>query len=232
MDWLYNEFKQTGKDYASQEEVEIYDPSHDDFRNIRQEIAYAESWILPNPNASILDIGCGTGNFSIHFAKSFQKVYALDISPPMLSFARAKSNLLNLHNIDYIHGGYLNYKLPDNSIYGVISSLSLHHLPDFWKAKALDRIFLILKPAGKLYLHDVVIPNEFPEKAIQDFIDLQGERGGNFLREDTLIHFKEEFSTFDWIMQTMLINAGFHIQEVSTRDKVLKTYLCEKPPII
>lgn len=229
MDWLYNEFKQTGKDYASQDEVEIYDPSHDDFRNIRQEIAHAESWMLPDPNASILDIGCGTGSFSIHVAKSCQKVYAIDISLPMLSFARAKSVSENLDNIEFIHGGYLHYELPDNSIHGVISSLSLHHLPDFWKEKALERIFSVLKPAGKFYLHDVVIPNELPEKAIQAFIDLQGERGGDFLREDTLIHFKEEFSTFDWIMQTMLKNAGFHIREVSTRDQVLKTYLCEKP---
>lgn len=87
--------------------------------------------MLPNFNASILDIGCGTGSFSIHFAKSCQKVYARDISPPMLSFARAKSVAENLNNIDYIHGGYLNYELPVNSIHGVISSLSLHHLLDF-----------------------------------------------------------------------------------------------------
>lgn len=229
MEWLYNEFKQTGKDYASQEEVEIYDPSHNDFRNISKEIADAEKWIQPNPNDSVLDIGCGTGSFTVHFAKSCQKVYALDISLPMLSFARTKSAGENLSNIDFIHGGYLNFYLPDHSVRGVISSLSLHHLPDFWKAKALDRVFRVLKPAGRLYLHDVVIPNEQPEQSIQDFIDRQGKRGGDFLREDTLIHFKEEFSTFDWVMQALLRNAGFHIREVSTRDLVLKTYFCEKP---
>ncbi|WPR75991.1 hypothetical protein [Algoriphagus sp. NG3] len=35
--WRYNEFKQVGKDYSSEEEVNVYESSHADFRDIKQE---------------------------------------------------------------------------------------------------------------------------------------------------------------------------------------------------
>lgn len=229
MDWQYNEFQQTGKDYASQEEVDIYDPSHDDFRNIQQEITEAENWILPTQQSRILDIGCGTGNFSIHFSERCERLYALDISTPMLALTRKKAAEKNRDNISCINAGYLTFDFPACSIHGLISSLSLHHLPDFWKSVALKRMFTVLAPGGRLYLHDVVIPDTESEQAIQEFINLQGERGGDFLREDTQIHFKEEYSTFDWIMQNLLQNAGFLVRNKSCRDKVLATYFCEKP---
>ncbi len=33
---------------------------------------------------------------------------------------------------------------------------ALHHLPDFWKAIALDRIATFLRPGGVLRLHDLI----------------------------------------------------------------------------
>ena len=48
------------------------------------------------------------------------------------------------------------------------------------------------------------------------------------MREDTIIHFKEEFSTLDWIMKKLLINAGFIIKKEETQDGLLKKFYCEK----
>ncbi|MEX2512827.1 MAG: methyltransferase domain-containing protein [Cyclobacteriaceae bacterium] len=227
--WLYDEFQQTGKDYASLEEVEIYDPSHDDFRDIAQEIREVENWIQPDKTSVLLDIGCGTGNFALHFAKYCHHVYALDISLPMLSLAEKKAKKEQVNHIEFIHSGYLHFELPENHVHGVISSLSLHHLPDYWKSKALEKIYQVLKPDGRFYLYDVIIPDHQPETSIHDFIDRQGKRGGDFLREDTIIHFKEEYSTFDWIMKGLLENAGFKILKERTYDGVLKKYFCAKP---
>ena len=228
-EWLYNEFQQTGKDYASQEEVNVYDPSHDDFREITKEIQEAASWLQTDKRSKILDIGCGTGNFSIHFANLCEKVYAIDVSETMLKFAQNKANSSNADNITFSHTGYLNFELPNNHVDGIISSLSLHHLPDFWKGVALEKIFAVLKPGGRFYLYDVVIPDQQSKETIQGFIDRQGKRGGDFMKDDTIIHFREEYSTFDWIMKTLLTNAGFIIKMDDFKDGVLKQYLCEKP---
>jgi len=226
--WLYNEFQQTGKDYSLQEEVEVYDPSHNDFRDLVKEIGVVIEWLRPNKGSKLLDIGCGTGNFSIAMARICEKVYSIDISKAMLKYAQEKAISKKIKNISFTHSGYLNFNLPDQSIDGVISSLSLHHLPDFWKSIALERIFNVLKPKGKFYLYDVVIPDHQPSDAINAFIANQGIKGGDFMREDTIIHFKEEFSTLDWIMKKLLINAGFIIKKEETQDGLLKKFYCEK----
>ncbi|GEO20223.1 class I SAM-dependent methyltransferase [Cyclobacterium qasimii] len=228
-EWRYNEFQQIGKDYSSQEEVDVYDPSHDDFRDLKSEIKEAKEWLAPTTNSKILDIGCGTGNFSIQLAACCEKVYAIDVSETMLKFAQAKALSNKVNNISFSHTGYLNFELPENHVAGVISSLSLHHLPDFWKSVALNRIFNVLKPGGRLYLYDVVIPDQQPNDIINDFIKRQEKRGGEFMKEDTIIHFKEEYSTFDWIMKKLLTDTGLIIKGEQFSDGVFKKYLCEKP---
>jgi ubiquinone/menaquinone biosynthesis C-methylase UbiE len=228
-EWLYNEFQQTGKDYASQEEVNVYDPSHNDFREITKEIEEAALWLQTDKNSKLLDIGCGTGNFSIYFANLCEKVYAIDVSETMLKFAQNKAKSYSADNITFSHTGYLNFELPNNHVDGVISSLSLHHLPDYWKSVALEKIFAVLKPGGRFYLYDVVIPDQEGKEVIQGFIDRQEKRGGDFMKEDTEIHFREEYSTFDWIMKQLLNNVGFVIKKDDFSDGVLKKYLCEKP---
>ncbi|MFO7822689.1 MAG: methyltransferase domain-containing protein [Cyclobacterium sp.] len=226
--WLYQEFQQTGKNYASLEEVNVYDPSHDDFRNIQNEYDLIDQWLAPDKTCQWADIGCGTGNFSIHFAKKCKKIFAIDISQPMLGLAQKKAKEQGVMNIEFQHSGYLNFSLPDKSLDAVMSSLSLHHLPDYWKAKALEKIYRALKPEGKLYIYDVVIPDIDGDDGIHGFIERQAHRGGDFLREDTLIHFKEEYSTFDWIMKGLITKQGFALTREITEDDVLKRYLCQK----
>tara|TARA_R110002111_G_scaffold1841_3_gene12477 strand:+ start:577 stop:1347 length:771 start_codon:yes stop_codon:yes gene_type:complete len=228
-EWRYNEFQQTGKDYASQDEVDVYDPTHDDFRDLAKELKETVNWLNPKPNSKILDIGCGTGNFSIQLSTLCEKVYAIDVSETMLKFAQSKAIAANATNISFSHTGYLNFDLPKDHLDGVISSLSLHHLPDFWKSVALNRIFRVLKPGGRFYLYDVVIPDQQSKDTIDAFIDRQERRGGAFMKEDTIIHFKEEFSTFDWVMKKLLLDAGFLIEKEILSDGVFKNYFCQKP---
>ena len=59
-------------------------------------------------------------------------------------------------------------------------------------------------------------------------IESQARAGGDFLREDMESHFRDEFSTYDWVMDGLLTRVGFEIQSRSFRDGVFATYLCEK----
>jgi len=49
-----------------------------------------KTW-LPHPNATVLDIGCGTGSLSIVLAGLGHKVTGIDLSPSMISLAQAKA---------------------------------------------------------------------------------------------------------------------------------------------
>jgi 2-polyprenyl-3-methyl-5-hydroxy-6-metoxy-1,4-benzoquinol methylase len=49
-----------------------------------------KTW-LPSTNATILDIGCGTGSLSIVLAGLGHKITGIDLSPSMISLAQAKA---------------------------------------------------------------------------------------------------------------------------------------------
>lgn len=78
--WFLNEFKQIGKDYANQSEVDVYESSHDKFLNIYQESIDLLNILNPSKEDKLVDFGCGTGILAIESAKVCNKVYAVDIS--------------------------------------------------------------------------------------------------------------------------------------------------------
>lgn len=226
--WQYNEFKQIGKDYTKQEEVDVYDSSHSDFRDVEKENKAILQVIDIQHDDVVIDIGSGTGAFTIRAARHCAKVIAVDVSETMIRFAQASVEKAGITNVEFFHGGFLSYEHNDEPADAIVSSLAFHHLPDFWKGIALHRMYEMLKYKGKLFLHDVVIGSENSVRNIQAFIDKQARAGGDFLREDAEEHFREEFSTYDWIMEGLLERAGFSIESKETSDGVFVTYQCMK----
>ncbi|MCA9444642.1 MAG: class I SAM-dependent methyltransferase [Candidatus Omnitrophica bacterium] len=226
--WEYDEFKQVGKNYGLREEVEAYDVTHAKFRDVEKENATILEAIGIGPNDAVTEIGTGTGTFAIAAAGLCSHVDAVDVSEAMLDFAKDKAKQAGATNIEFHHAGFLTYQAPDESIDAIVTSLALHHLPDFWKSVALERLHRMLKPGGKLFLVDVIIESDRPMEKIAASIESQDKAGGDFLREDMESHFREEFSTFDWVMDGLLTRSGFEIKSRSFRDGIFGIYLCVK----
>lgn len=51
--WQYDEFRQIGKDYGDPAEVEIYDSTHADFRDVKAESARVLDLLALRPPAAI-----------------------------------------------------------------------------------------------------------------------------------------------------------------------------------
>jgi hypothetical protein len=105
----------------------------------------------------------------------------------------------------------------------------LHHLPDFWKSRALTAIASCLRTNGRLYLRDVVFPSSTDDydaffKAEIDEIRLHA---GDETAEQTIQHIKTEFSTLDWILEGMIVRSGLRIVEKVGKG-FLSVYVCEK----
>lgn len=226
--WQYDEFKQVGKDYSSQQEVEIYDASHADFRDIEQECKAILDAISIGANDTVIDFGAGTGAFALHAARRCQKVIVVDVSEAMINYAKTKAANANISNIEFCHGGFLSYEQDSQTVDAIVTTFAFHHLPDFWKGIALSRLHHMLKPGGRLYLTDVILEEANALKNIAHFIDQQTAAGGDFLREDAEAHFREEFSTYDWIMQGLLTRAGFTISSKNMEAGLIGSYLCIK----
>ena len=226
--WQYDEFKQVGVDYEDSAEVEAYDSRHAQFRDVDAECTSILDALSVTPQSVVIEFGTGTGAFAIHAAKRCASVYAVDVSGPMLEFVQRRADNAGLNNITFCHGGFLTYE--HNGILGdaLVTSMAFHHLPDFWKGIALHRMNGMLRPGGLMYIHDVVFVQADAETNISRWIDQLGEIGGTQLRDEVAAHVREEFSTFDWIMDGLIERAGFRILSKEMVEGVIGTYLCEK----
>lgn len=226
--WLYDEFCQVGKDYALQDEVDQYDARHADFRDIEAESRQVLDALGVGAGDLLIDFGSGTGTFALAASRRCERVHAVDVSRAMLDHARAKAARAKADNIAFFHDGFLTYAHQGRPADVITSTYVLHHLPDFWKGVALGRLAAMLRPGGRFYLHDVVMEEQGAMENIAALIDKLGAAGGAFLREDAEAHFREEFSTFDWIMDDLLRRAGFAIDRKEIADGLLATYYCTR----
>lgn len=229
--WEYDEFRQVGKDYADKNEADNYDARHADFRDIEAEGNRLLDRLGIKKEDVLIDFGSGTGTFAVQAARRGAQVYAVDVSRAMLDLAQAKVERAGVSGIAFHHAGFLTYAHEGLPVDAIVTSLAFHHLPDFWKGIALHRMNNMLKSGGQLYIHDVIIEAQDALANINAFIDKLASAGDNFLREDVEEHFRTEYSTYDWVMDGLLVRAGFTIQEKHMEDAVLGIYLCTKNPI-
>ncbi len=70
----------------------------------------------------------------------------------------------------------------------------------------------MLKAGGQLYIHDVIVEEGKEIENIAELIDKLAEASGQMMQEDTERHFREECSTYDWVMDGLLFRSGFIIK--------------------
>ncbi|MDD2402306.1 MAG: class I SAM-dependent methyltransferase [Clostridia bacterium] len=227
--WHYDEFEQVGVDYTDLQEVQAYDLRMQKLRNIKQECEYIRGLIKTTSSDCILEIGTGTGELALDFSAYCRKVIAIDVSPRMIELAQKKAKSQNKSNVEFQNAGFLTYESTEG-FDAIVTQLSLHHLPDYWKMIALRRSYEILKDGGKFYLRDVVFPAQIKDydgyfrKIISGLRKVVGEK----IAEETEVHIKEEFSTLDWIMEGLLKSVGFNIEQANYYDGFMASYLCIK----
>ena len=139
-DWYYNERRRIGLGTAV---ATIYD-GHDDSdmraRAALTMLGVQQGW-------RVADIGCGNGVLACEAALMGAEVDAIDISPAMLALAEIQARDRKVR-IRTQSAGLLSFAYQPNSYDLVVTEFALHHLPDFWKAVALARIFRALNRAA------------------------------------------------------------------------------------
>ncbi len=226
--WQYDEMKQIGKDYDNSAEVASYDARHGKFRDVEKENEGILETLCVKPEHILIDLGTGTGAFALLAARRCARVYAVDISHAMLEYAKKKAARAGLTNIVFCHGGFLTYSHDAPPVDAIVSNTAFHHLPDFWKGIALKRLNTMLKTGGQLYLSDVVFEDRNVYENIEQFIEKLEKTAGPEIRADVEAHIRQEFSTYDWIIEGLLERADFEITSRAMREGVIARYLCRK----
>lgn len=114
---------------------------------VETELAF--SLFKPEGEMKILDVGCGTGNFSIKLAEMGCKVIGIDKSEKMLEEAKRKAEIKGL-NIEFLNMDVYDIELSDESFDGVFSMAAFEFIKR--PKKAYDEMYRVLKKGGYLLI--------------------------------------------------------------------------------
>jgi len=228
--WQYEEMQYSGVDYTDISQVQAYDEKMQGIRDIKSEAQEVLESLSLNKDDALLEIGAGTGAFAIEASKRCAKVIAVDVSPVMLDYAKQKAASSGAANIEFVNAGFLTYEYHGEPIGAVVSQLALHHLPDFWKMIALIKIAALLKSGGKFFLRDTVYSFDAKdyEQALNTWVEEFTKSTGEKFAADLETAIRQEYATLHWIMEELIIKAGFVIEKKHYQDSYLAAYLCSK----
>ncbi|MBT8183080.1 MAG: class I SAM-dependent methyltransferase [Eudoraea sp.] len=101
--------------------------------------------LSPIKDGIYLDIGCGTGNYTNELEKNGLQLIGIDPSERMLGKAKCINK-----NVDWRIGTVESIELSDNSVDGVIGSLTIHHWTNL--QKGFSELNRVLKPDGRIVI--------------------------------------------------------------------------------
>ena len=146
----------------------------------------------------------------------------------MLARCWRKAAQRKVDDIAFRRGGFLTYEHADEPVDVAVSVAVLHHLPDFRKGIGLRRIRGMLKPGGRFDLFAVVFPGAEEEigERIGDWVRGMKDAVGPECAAEVETHVRDEFSTYDGIVEGLPERAGFRIDRSDSRGGVDTACLC------
>ena len=127
---------------------------------------------------SLLDIGCGAGNYSLKLLESLPElvVTLVDLSRPMLDRAVQRVGRATGGKVTPIQGDIREVPLGEAAFDIIVAAAVLHHLRDEgeWGA-VFSRLYTALRPGGSLWISDLI---EHSDPAV---LALMWERYGHYL---------------------------------------------------
>lgn len=157
------------------------------------------------PGETVLDLGSG-GGFDCFVAvrevgKSGQ-VIGVDMTPEMVSKARANLDKVGYINVDFRLGEIENIPVADDVVDVIISNCVINLSPE--KPRVFQESFRVLKSGGRLAISDVVATAELPEQLDNDMALFTGCMSGASTITD---------------IESMLKDAGFENIAIKPKDE-------------
>jgi tRNA (cmo5U34)-methyltransferase len=180
-----------------------------------------------SPICSVLDVGCGAGNYSLKLRERAPSAAftLVDLSRPMLDRAveRLGTSAASTHQ-----GDIRELSFAPGSFDVILASAVLHHLraPAEWE-HVFAQFFRWLRPGGSLWVFDIVTHES---QAVQDLLwdrygDFLNSRGGPGYRADVFGYIGREDTPTPLTYQLELARkAGFSKVDVLHKNTVFAAY--------
>ena len=144
------------------------------------------STIMSKKNATVLDIGFGTGTLATKLYKNSCTIYGQDFSSRMVEIALEKMPNAHLYQGDFAQG--LVEPLQSLSYDFIVATYSIHHLTDEQKIVFLKDLLNHLNDGGKILIGDVAFET-------REEFDAVREEVGNEWDEEEFYCIAEELKT-------------------------------------
>ena len=129
-----------------------------------------------SPGDGVLDVACGTGNFSREFARAVGPAglaVGIDVSQTMLARAVSDTRSAALDNVAYVRGNAQELPFVADSFDAVCCFAALHLFED--PCRALDRMADVLTPGGRIAIFTSVRGRSPPVRTVES---VMGARSG------------------------------------------------------
>lgn len=154
---------------------------------------------------TVLDLGSGGGFDCFLAARAVGEtghVIGVDMTPDMISKARANAANAGFTNVEFRLGEIENLPAADNSVDVIISNCVINLSPE--KPRVFQEAFRVLKPGGRLAVSDVVATAQLPDEMKKDLELYAGCIAGASLMDE---------------VEHMLREAGFSSVRIRPKDE-------------
>jgi len=118
------------------------------------------------PKDELLDVACGTGEFSLFCAQRIKQVTGVDISQRMIEIAKLQAGKANLSNIHFYCHEVEDLPLPSDAFSIVICKSAFHHLED--PAVVFREMIRCCREEGRISIQDIV---SYEGEKVNDFFE-------------------------------------------------------------
>ena len=125
--------------------------------------------VEPAPEDVVLDVACGPGRLLGHFAEHAQLAVGVDLTPEMLTLARARPAGPGRGPVRLVLGEAERLPFQDATFTVVTTTLAIHHYGD--PARVLEQMVRVCQPGGKIAVSDTVGSPDGSKRALQNAIE-------------------------------------------------------------
>jgi SAM-dependent methyltransferase len=133
---------------------------------------------------TVLDLGSGAGVdvlLAAHGVGPSGHVIGVDMTPEMISKARANATAAGLTHVEFREGRLEHLPVEDATVDAVTSNCVINLVPD--KAAVFREIHRVLRPGGRLVVSDIVLDGQLPDALATDLLAYVGCIAGALERD-------------------------------------------------